>query len=130
MMTWISVRISNLLFRLRSRRRVRSSPRIFAYFDGQRWRSIDPIEVIHALETHPKYLPAKHLQQAKNGNREAIEIIAGAVSDIFGVQPYADGRGLTIAERKSLLDTFYLYCQAVKKNIKPGSIAALSTDAT
>lgn len=108
-------------FWLASLFRPRSSTRIFAYYDGSRWRSIDPIQVIHALETHPTFNAERHLPDANQGQREAIEIIAAAVTDVFGVPPYDDaGRGLTIAERKGLLDTFYLYCQTVKKNIGPG----------
>jgi len=109
-----------LFFRLSQAFRPRSSSRIFAYFDGQRWRSIDPIHVIYSLENHPEFVAEKHLKQANEGDRQAIEIIAVAVCDVFDVKPYENGSGLTIAERKSLLDTFYLYCEAVKKNIVPG----------
>jgi hypothetical protein len=108
--------LSNLWFRITSRNRSRSSNRIFAYFDGQAWRSIDPISVIYALENHPEFSAEKHLKAAHEGNRQAIETIANTVCDVFGVQPYCDGIGLTIAERKALLDTFCLYCEAVKKN--------------
>lgn len=107
--------IKRLLFQI-SQRRAKSSTRIFAYFDGQKWRSIDPIQVIYALENHPKFSAEKHLEDAQKGDRQAVEIIADTVCDVFGVKPYEDGQGLTIAERKGLLDTFYLYCQAVKKN--------------
>jgi hypothetical protein len=108
--------IKNLILRI-SKRRAKSSTRIFAYFDGQKWRSIDPIQVIYALENHSKFSAEKHLADAQKGDRQAVEIIADAVCDIFDVRPYEDGKGLTIAERKGLLDSFYLYCQAVKKNI-------------
>lgn len=113
--------IRKLLLRLsRFFRRPRSSTRIFAYFDGQRWRSIDPIQVVQSLEVHPKYIPEKHLDAANNGDLSALEIIADAVCDVFGVKAYDDGEGLTVAERKGLLDAFYLYCHAVKKNTQPG----------
>ena len=100
--------------------RPRSSTRIFAFNDGLIWRSIDPLTVIHALEVHPTFLAEKHLKPASEGNREALEIVAGAVSEVFGVSPYQDGKGLTISERYQLLCTFYIYCHAVKKNINPG----------
>lgn len=103
-------------FRLSQAFRPRSSPRIFVYFDGAKWRSIDPIQVIYALENHASFSAEKHFKAASEGNRQAIEVIASAVCDAFDVRPYSDGVGLTIAERKALLDTFYLYCEAVKKN--------------
>jgi hypothetical protein len=106
--------IFNRLFRPS---RIKSDSRIFAYFDGQKWQSIDPIHVILALENHPVFSAEKHLQDASQGDFEAVEIIANAVCDVFNVSPYYNGSGLTIAERKALLDTFYLYCEAVKKNI-------------
>lgn len=109
-----------LFFRLSQAFRPRSSARIFVYFDGQRWRSIDPIAALYALETHPKYSPEKHLEEAAKGDRQAIETIADAVCDVFGVKPFDGGQGLTIAERKGLLDVFYLYLDVVKKNIEPG----------
>lgn len=76
--------------------------------------------MIYSLENHSEFLAEKHLRKANEGDRQAIEVIAHAVCDVFGVKPYSDGSGLTIAERKNLLDTFYLYCEAVKKNIQPG----------
>lgn len=97
--------------------RPKSSKRIFAFHDGIRWRTADPIELLHKIDTHPKYLASKHPALVCEGNREAIEITASAVCDIFAVQPYLDGKGLTVGERIALLDAFDAYCVWVKKNI-------------
>ncbi len=111
-----------LFFWLASWFRPRSSQRIFSYFDGQKYRTIDPVYVLNALAVHPKYAPERHYEAAvKECKIEAMEIVAGAVCDVFHVQPYVDGKGLTIAERLSLLATFYLYCETVKKNIRPSA---------
>lgn len=111
--------------------RVKSSRRIFAYHDGSRWRSIDPIEVLHGIASHPTYLAGKHLDLVRAGDQESMEITAQAVCDIFDVKPYAgSGRrtsGLTIGERIALMDAFNDYCYWVKKNIKSGATPALST---
>jgi hypothetical protein len=120
--------------------RPNSSRKVFLFHDGTRWTSADPIEIWGKIETHPAYLPSKHRQMVREGSQEAIEVTAAAVCEIFGVKPYRDlgGKllfslaptkvGLTIGERISLIETFFDYCEYVKKNIELGATTAHSTE--
>jgi hypothetical protein len=124
--------IKRLLFSIRLWFRPRSSPNLFAYFDGARWRTIDPLAAIYALESHPEYVGKTHFRGIAENDRESIEICAKAVIDVFGAVPYdADTRkGLTIAERVGLLVAFARYLEAVKKNTERSAATPRSMDAT
>ncbi|MFO0940068.1 MAG: hypothetical protein U0930_04810 [Pirellulales bacterium] len=109
--------LRTVFFWLGSKFRPGSNARIFSFWDGTKYRTIDPVKVLAALSSHPVYVPDRHyLAAVKDCDMKAMEIVASAVSDVFEVQAYNDGKGLTVAERLSLLSTFYLYCEAVKKN--------------
>lgn len=126
--------LDTLRRRIRNAFRRKSSKRIFAFHDGNRWRSVDPIEILHGIDSHPVYLSSKHPGMVAEGDREAIAITAQAVCDVFNVVPYLDGggrvEGLTVGERLALLDAFMDYCDWVKKNIEPGAMSAPSTAQT
>jgi hypothetical protein len=91
------------------------SRRIYRYWDGQKQRAADPIELSLALANDPQYL-RRNLHEALSGNRESIEIVIGAAKRVFGVQEFKDGKGLTRAEMVRLVTDFEMYCQALKKN--------------
>lgn len=111
--------------------RMTSNRRVFEFYDGVRWRSVDPIEVWYQIENHPKYLPSEHRRLVREGDQEAVKITADAACDIFKVTPYTDEAdrklGMTIGERVALVNTFFDYCDWVKKNIEPGATTAHST---
>lgn len=88
---------------------------IFRYRDGRKIRSIDPIAVALALHAHPRFLPT-HLAEAAGGDAEAMETVAQAACDVFGVAPFNGQSGLTIAELIELMLAFDVYCLALKKN--------------
>lgn len=114
-----------MLFRwLHNRRR-----KIFRFNDGRKIRSADPIEVSIALAEHAKFLP-EHLEDARWGDVESLEIVATTACDVFGVQPLsADGKsGLTVGERLELLLAFDLYLMALKKNIGRSPTPRSSTE--
>lgn len=103
-----------MLFRwLHNRRR-----KIFRFHDGRRVRCADPIEVAIGLAEHPTFMP-DHLEDARWGNEDALEKVATAACDVFGVSPLStDGKsGLTVGERLELMLAFDLYLLALKKNI-------------
>ena len=104
---------------------------IFRFHDGKRIRRADPLAAAIALHAHPKYLP-RHLGQARDGDKEAIQIVADAATDIFGLQPLsADGRqGLTINERLEIMLGFNAYLRALKKNTVASATSHSSTVAT
>lgn len=117
------------MFKKLFRKRPRSNTRIFAFHDGEKWRSIDPIEVLCKLDEHEKFTPDLRKQVA-SGDLEATQIVAEAVCDVFGVVPYLDGKGLTTGERIALLQAFDAYCLWVKKNTGSSVISPRSTAAT
>lgn len=124
--------IKRFIFTIRRWFRRKSSPRLFVYFDGRRWRSIDPLEAVYALDSHPLYADRKHFVATFEGEREAIEVAAKAVCDVFGVKPYDDKTksGITIAERIGLLHSFAAYLSDVKKNIGNSATMPRSTEPT
>jgi hypothetical protein len=111
--------LNRFLFRFRRMFRPKSSTKLFAFFDGAKWRSADPLAVIYALQKHPTYNDAKHFRLMLDGDQESIEIAVQAVCDVFSVKPYdpETRTGLTIAERVGLLREFAVYVDTVKKNI-------------
>jgi hypothetical protein len=122
--------IRKLLYSIRLWFRPKSSPQLFSYFDGARWRSIDPLAAIYALESHPVYCDKKHFAGTVQGDRESIEAAAGAVCDVFGVLPFngETGKGLTIGQRIGLLQSFAAYLSELKKNIKDSATSQPSTE--
>lgn len=115
--------LKRLLFRIRLLFRPKSSPRIFAFYDGSRWRTVDPLEVIIKIREHPEYNDARHFADSYDEDPEvrepAIRKMGDAVCSAFGVQPWnSETRtGLTLMERVGLMRSFAAYCEAVKKNI-------------
>lgn len=114
MLSWLR-RVLAAFFRARVTRDPRAT---FEFWDGARWRSVDPIAVwgtltrdlgddlADALATVTTPAPpgtvgdmAKKFAEARQA---AAERVAAAVCAAFGVEPYADGEGLTIPERVSL----------------------------
>lgn len=104
---------------------------IFRFNNGCRKCSADPLLVAMSLHAHPDYLP-RHLYDAADGDREAVETVAQAACDVFGVAPLApDGKsGLTITERVELMQAFDLYMDALKKNTGHSLTSSPSTAET
>ena len=103
-------RIRDYLFR-RSRKR-----HIFRFREGRRYRYVDPVTVSLLLAEHPEYLP-RHLEEAREGDLEAIEICGRAAIDAFGVEP-ADPNspsGMTLSDRVKLLIAFDLWIIGLKQ---------------
>lgn len=104
---------------------------LFRFHDGKRVRRADPLAVAIALHSHPTYL-RRHLDEAIAGDKEALQIVAQAATDVFGVQPLSsDGRrGLTLNERLDLMLGFDAYLYAVKKNTVASATSPSSTGST
>lgn len=101
------------------RARVRRDPRAtFEFWDGGRWRSVDPIAVWGALTRDlgedlddalatvktpaPPGTVGEMAKKFAAARQAAAERVAAAACAAFGVEPYADGEGLTVPERVSL----------------------------
>lgn len=127
--------LKRLLFRIALWFRPQSSARIFAFYDGSNWRTIDPLAVVIALREHPTYNDARHFRESYDSDPTirdpAIQKMAAAACDAFGVKPYdSETRtGLTLMERVGLVRSFAMYLEAVKKNIETSATAQPSTAA-
>lgn len=114
MLTWFR-RLLAAFFRARVKRDPRAT---FEFWDGGRWRSVDPIAVWAALTRDlgedlgdqlatvttpaPPGTAGEMARKFAEARQAAAEKVAGAVCAAFGVEPYADGEGLTVPERISL----------------------------
>ena len=101
---------------------VRQPSQTFEFWDGWRWRSIDPVEAWAALDTAaggnwtdlmrtvaadpPAGLIGPMAAQYGKTKQEASVKLANAVCAAFGVDPYRDGQGLTIPERIDLAGSY------------------------
>jgi hypothetical protein len=106
---------------------------LFRFHDGKRLRRADPLAIAIALHSHPTYLP-RHLKDAVDGDKDALQIVAQAATDVFQVQPLQTG-GLTLQERFELMLGFDLYIRKLKKNTvvsatSPSSTASTSEDSS
>lgn len=89
---------------------------IFRFYNGKKRVSIDPIHCAMKLANDPDYLP-RHIDEALNGDDEALQICSAAADRAFGVVGVEQG-GLTITEKLDLLNQFDLWVHALKKNTK------------
>lgn len=101
---------------------------LFRFHDGKRVRRADPLAIAIALHSHNAYLP-RHLNEAVNGDKDALLIVAQAAEDVFGVKSINDG-GLTLQERLELMLGFDMYVRRLKKNIVASPTSPNSTAST
>ncbi|MBN9522621.1 hypothetical protein J0H58_29550 [bacterium] len=103
------------------RRRPRHDPRAtFEFWDGDRWRAADPIAVWGRLNAGrdveddlrvvltpgPDGMDEATAARFAAARHKAAEALADRVCAAFGVEAFADGRGLTVPERVSLAAEF------------------------
>lgn len=105
---------------------------LFRYHDGRRWKAIDPLVAVMALQEHREYRGDVHPKLIEQGDPEAIQITLRAVKEVFAVEDYqpASRRGLTLGEQLHLLYTFSRYLELLKKSTVPWPIAPRSTEST
>lgn len=110
-------------------REKRSNRGLFRFNDGVRIRSVDPIEVLIALEAHSEFRFDLHPLRASNGESEAFGVIADAVRSAFGVPAFTSpGQpGLTVRECYELYSVFVRYVTLQKKSTEPTPISASDT---
>lgn len=110
----------------------RSNRGLFRFNDGVRTRSIDPIDVIIALEAHPQFRFDLHPSRAADGEPEAFGIIADAVRTAFNVPAFSvpNTPGLTVRECYELYLAFARYVTLQKKSTDRMPISVPATVAT
>lgn len=123
MFRWLWEWVARVLFRIQDRR-------IFSYWDGSRWRRIDPMLALRQLNAHPKYRADLHPALADTGQEEAIDITLGAARDVFAVQAFdvETCAGLTQAETLGLMVDFAVYIGSLKKSTSPSPTLPPPTD--
>lgn len=114
---------------------LRQSPEsrgLFSFHDGYRIRTVDPIDVLSAMEGHKEYRFDLHPQRVLDGEKEAMNITVDAVRQAFGIPPFtAVGKpGLTQQECLRLLNAFIVYIASQKKSTEPIATSSPSTAAT
>ena len=109
---------------------------LFVFFDGRRWRSIDPLQAARELFSHPEFdwdeTPQLLVTGRSTVQLEAFRLIGNAVRTVFQI-PVVGSGGLTERECLDLLTGFRAYLGDVKKNgslflILPDSTDSMSAD--
>jgi len=124
--------IVRLLLGWRDKRRIANARGMFVFHDGKAYRSVDPIATWMKLEAHPKFILERHYKLSTENDTEALELLADAVREAFGVPAYTTPTkpGLAVHECRELLTAFLQYCDALKKNTNPGPTSAQSSEPT
>lgn len=96
---------------------------LFKYWDGIRWRAVDPLVALRKIADHPK-LTTDHLKMLENPQGlpeglaiEAFDTVLVATRDVFNVREWTENRkGLTQAQTRDLLSQFMGYISLLKKS--------------
>ena len=92
---------------------------VFRFWDGRKWRRIDPLETMRRLFMDPSFdwdeTPTALRQPGVTFQLAAFGKIAGTVRRAFELPEFEAG-GLTEIECWHLLEAFYGYFDHVKKN--------------
>ena len=97
---------------------------IYRYFDGRRWRRIDPLPVWRAIFTDAECRfeddwPSSFEEDTPPEERlQVLQRLAALSRRVFNVKPYHEG-GLTEWELHSLLADFIGWMMELKKNTNP-----------
>jgi hypothetical protein len=100
---------------------------IFYFWDGQRERSVDPFEIMRAIEQDSEFNLERDASLMIAGDDEATQITVRCVRRAFAVKPFNEG-GLLEAECLELIQVFYEFLSALKKNISGLPIESEPTD--
>lgn len=106
--------VTRLLNWIRRRREAKNRG-LFAFYDGRRNRSIDPLEVLSKFEEDPAFVPETHLSLVDAGDFDALAIAVRAIRQAFEIPSVRQG-GLSSSECIVLISEFYDYLELLKKN--------------
>lgn len=102
---------------------------IFRYWDGQTYRSGDPIQIMLAIHGHETFVPERDGPLADEGDPQAIQNLVAAVREAFGVRPLGE-LGLTDLECCQLYVVFSSWIEEVKKKLGSSQILRQTTAAS
>lgn len=111
-------------------RRLTEHRGIFVYWDGRKYRRIDPLAAYRGLATHSEFdWEATPRMLEVPDEREVLlasQLLAQAMRDVFRLPPVEQG-GLTERECRVLLGKFVKFCGRVKKNTATSPKSPTST---
>ena len=103
---------------------------LFRFYDGKRWRSVDPLEAARAFFTLPTFDWDETPEMLKTGQAmtqlQTLQKIAVAVREVFGIKSTSEG-GLSELGCFHLFIAFRGFLGNVKKN---GSLIQISPEFT
>lgn len=108
----------------KSRRPTRA---IFRFWDGQRDRAADPLEILRALENDSLVNLEVESAFMLAGDAEATLKTVQLVRRAFGVKDFTQG-GLLEAECLDLIENFYDFLSSLKKNTSASPISSPPTE--
>ena len=111
------------------RRRLRGRG-LFRFFDGRRYRHVDPLRMWREVEHHSEFNLETMPEAVAVRDEKASEAFYAAMCEVFGIERFDDstGRGMTDEEIMGLLVDLSEFLGAVKKNIDTGPISPADTD--
>jgi hypothetical protein len=102
---------------------------IYHFWDGARWRAVDPLVAWRTMWEHPLCDPDRDFGPATgygpsgetiSYDPQAQDRVLAMARDMFGVSPWTESQpGLTINETFSLLWDFLGYMESLKKKRSP-----------
>ncbi len=99
---------------------------IFRFWDGQRDRTIDPFEILRAIENDPEFVLERDGALLVVGDDDSIQKTVRCVRRAFVVKHFNEG-GLLEAECLELIERFYEFLSSLKKNINGSPISSEPT---
>lgn len=115
---------------------------IFRYWDGEKWRGIDPFAAYRAVMTTPNFLSWVKTVTTAQGEGgasfyppemifEAEDNLRNMTRQIFDVNGWTEEQpGLTLQETDLLLNRFISYCDDLKKKLKASPTSSAPSDST
>ena len=102
------------------RNRARRRQNIWRFFDGRRWKWVDPYRIWRGIINHPHFNLAD-LPLIEQGEEPQTTIGIEAVCELFGIQRWSPerGDGLTDEEILAVLVDFLEYLEDLKKKRSP-----------
>ena len=101
---------------------------IFGFWDGQKWRRVDPLPVFRALDSDPEFNSSRDAQAADEGDPAACARAVAATRRAFNLPEFDGTRGLTETECLLLLADFWQFCGDIKKKANPSQISRPVTE--
>lgn len=104
---------------------------LFTFWDGRRFRTIDPMRVMREVVAHPT-INLDHGEFVDLGEEPYFSEWVRGLAEVYGVERFdpTTGRGLTDHEILNIFSDMEEYLYAIKKKLNPGPISSAPTAST